>query len=152
MIKKQLTVLVLLVFLLAMIPTVDAACPKNKTCTAAKPCGSCGDCKGLCITFLGCTGAEYIKISNCGTTVMSTAGYKIGLKKCTSCREYRYNLPAKTIKPNSCMRFFLKAGKSKCPQTAYMGLCKGNCNILSCSGQIVNLYDSEGKLVSSKSN
>ena len=105
---------------------------------------------GMCITFLGCTGAEYVKINNNGNASQNLAGWKIGLKNCNTCKEVKYTLPAKTVQSKSFTRIFFKAGKSSCPYVVYLGVPCKDC--LKCSGQTVNLYNKEGVLVSSKTN
>ena len=171
MFKKQYTVLILLIFLFATMSAASAACPKVcKTCTGSScpkvcstcktgtTCKNCGSCSGnVCITYVKCSGAEYIKICNNGASSQSLAGWNVGFINNdpvykTGGKELKRSLPAMNIKPKGCVWVFVKSGQTK-GTVGYLGICK-SCDIFTCKTgkQIANLYNSKGELVSSKTN
>jgi len=137
--KKYLILLIGAMLMLSFVSPSMAAC-------SGSSCKSCSTCsKTVCVSYMQCSGKEYIKITNGLYSPVNLKGWKVGLK-CAGCsKEVRYNLPAVTLK--SCKSIWIYTGKV--PGAYSLGT---NGAILSCKGETAKIYNSQGKLVSTRTN
>ena len=154
MTKKTLSIFLIATLMLAFtVSAASAACSGSSCSTTVKNCtGSscsssvCKTCtKTVCVSYMQCSGREYIKVTNGLSSSVNLKGWKVGLK-CAGCsKEVRYALPAVTVK--SCQSVWVYTGKV--PGRYSLGT---NGNILSCKGEVAKIYNASGKLVSIRTN
>lgn len=122
-----------------------ANCEKYGTCATCAKDNTCGN--KLCITYMKCTGTEYIKICNGKSSAVNLKGYKL-VYKCNSCTTKTYTFPSKVLKPGQCVYVYSCNGANR-GNLLYARICG---DLVKCNGMTVELRASCGKVVSKKTN
>lgn len=122
-----------------------ANCEKYGTCSTCAKDNTCGN--KLCITYMKCTGTEYVKICNGKASAVNLKGYKL-VYKCSGCKTRTYTFPSYNLKSGQCVYVFSCNGKNH-GNYLYTRICG---DTIKCNGMTVELRASCGKIVSTKTN